>query len=244
MQEFKKSRQDRYRDFIEFISIDIQRERSLVNKRMFSVFLWCFILPAIVSFTVLLFVKLGFFPRTSRAHLDWVVLIFPVFYSLYILGSEVLKGVPSAFKKGGIANTLGQSLKEVEWRERAREAMNKSVTANTDEWRWIVASFRIELGALQYRTRYLTALAGAVFFLIMQGIDTLSSDTEGKVTWTKDPIMGWVETTSNDLSWFVGLGLFLLLLYLSGNQTYQSLNRYLHCAELNLLKEEDPNSRP
>ena len=38
--------------------------------------------------------------------------------------------------------------------------------------------------------------------------------------------------SESDSLQFVGLGLFLILLYLSGNQTYHSLRRYLVCAEL------------
>ena len=50
--------------------------------------------------------------------------------------------------------------------------------------------------------------------------------------------MGWIESSSNDFSQLVGLRLFLLLLYLSGNQTYHSLMRYLHCAELNIIAHD------
>jgi hypothetical protein len=41
----------------------------------------------------------------------------------------------------------------------------------------------------------------------------------------------------------VGLGLFLVLLYLSGSQNYASLKRYLICAELVVLETsgEDPH---
>jgi hypothetical protein len=99
----------------------------------------------------------------------------------------------------------------------------------------------MDLQAMEYRTKYLTALAGAVFFLIMQGIDSLT-DGEGKVTWVKSSVLGWVETSSSDLSQFVGLALFLVLLYLSGSQTYQSLKRYLNCIELLARKDSQSDS--
>lgn len=231
----QKSRQELYQAMIEFIATDIQRERRRVNRRMLNVFFWCFLLPALITVSVLILVKLQILPRAARNHLDWLVLIFPVFYSLYILSSEVLIGVPSAFRKGGIAITLGQAIQEGEWRDKTSEAMERSVSASSEDWAWLVASFKIDLQSMQYRTKYLTALAGAVFFLLMQGIDSLTDDG-GKTTWVKSSLLGWIETSSNDLSQFVGLGLFLVLLYLSGSQTYQSLIRYLGCAELILKK--------
>jgi hypothetical protein len=233
-----------YRELIEFISLDVQSERHLVNRRMFGVFVWCFLLPAIVSAMALLLIKFKVLPLRTRAVLDWIVLVFPVAYSLYILGSEVLAPIPARFRRGSAANVLGQSTKDIEWRTRVCAGMQKAVNATPAEWRWMVESLRIDLDAIQYRTRYLTGLAGAVFFLLMQGIDSLGGETviENPATWQKNTLMAWIESSSNDLSQFVGLSLFLLLLYLSGSQTYYSLRRYLGCAELNLVALESSKS--
>lgn len=227
-----------YRELIEYVRTDVQSERHLVNRRMFSVFVWCFLLPAIVSAVALLLIKFRILPLRTRAVLDWIVLVFPVAYSLYVLGSEVLAPMPAMFRRGGTSNVLGQSLKDTEWRERVCAGMKKAVNASPAEWRWLVESLRLDLDAIQYRTRYLTGLAGGVFFLLMQGIDSLGeTPVENPETWLKNPLMGWLESSSNDLSQFVGLSLFLLLLYLSGSQTYYSLKRYLGCAELNLISQ-------
>ena len=231
----KPTRQDLYKDFIEFVREESQRERSIVNRRMFNVFLWCFLLPAVISASIMLLVKLNALPRSARGYVDWVALIFPVVYSIYILSSEVLREVPAAFRRGGVATTLGQSLKEGEWRERVCEGLKKAVPASFEDWRWISRSFEIDLESVQYRTRYLTALAGAVFFLIMQGIDSITEppETERKVTFLKDSVLGWVESMpSNDMTQFLGLALFLVLLYLSGSETHHTLRRYFDCARL------------
>jgi hypothetical protein len=231
MQMKAKSRQELYKAFIDFIAQDNQPERHTTNRKMLNVFFWCFILPALISTSILLFVKLHVLPRSARNHLDWLPLIVPVFYSLYFLSSEVLAQIPGAFRRGGIATNLSDSLKQGEWRERVTESLEQSIVATPEEWAWIVASFEMDLATMEYRTKYMTALAGAVFFLLMQGIDTLTG-TDEKSTWIKTPVMGWVETTPNDFSQFVGLALFLILLYLAGSQTYQSLIRYLNCAKL------------
>src|SRR4051794_3385485 len=96
-----KNRQELYKSFIDYIRLDVQRERRAINRRMLSVFFWCFLLPALFSISLLLLVKFGVLPRSSKGLLDWVVLVFPIFYSLYILSSEVLREVPAAFRHGG-----------------------------------------------------------------------------------------------------------------------------------------------
>ncbi|CAK9252006.1 unnamed protein product [Sphagnum jensenii] len=97
------------------------------------------------------------------------------------------------------------------------------------EWVWIVESFGIDLDNMRYRAKYLTVLAGAVFFLIFQGIDSISDAPD--MNWLRNPAIGWIET-SNEISEFAALALFLTLLYLSGSQASQSLQRYLGCAKL------------
>ena len=231
-----KSRQELYGEFMDFVKNYNQRERYLVNQRMLSVFFWCFFLPALISATLYLLVTYKVLPHSVKTHLDMVILIFPVLYSLYFLGSQVLADVPAAFRRGSIATTLGQSLKESIWRDDVCKGLAKSVHARPDDWKWIASSFRMDLKRLQYRNGYLTVLAGAVFFLIMQGIDYLTDDVN-KVTLVKEPLLGWVEMSNNNLTQFVGLGLFLILLYLSGTQTRDRLQRYLDCAELMVLEK-------
>ena len=232
------SLKESYDSFLKFVSDDIQGERKLANRKIRSAFIWCFLLPAALSVTMLLLIKFKFLPSSVRSYLDWTVLIFPVAYSLYILGSEALHELPQAFRRGGVAASLGAAFRESAWRERVCGEMHKIHGIPHSSWKWITESFRIDLRKLQYRTRYLTALAGAVFFLIMHGIDTLGGD-DSKVVWLKNPVLDWMESSSSAVSQLVGLSLFLLLLYLSGNQTYHALERYLDSAELLANEKKD-----
>lgn len=221
-----RHRQEMYRAFIEFVISDLQGERKLVNRRMFNVLLWCFIAPAALMAVGLLMIRFGMIPPGARSGIDSLMVLFPVAYGFYILGSEVLTEMPAAFRRGGIANTLSQSLKDAEWRERKCEAMSRVLDASPAEWDWIILSFGIDLQRFQNRNRYMTGLAGAVLYLIMQGLDLLGeSEVE---TYARAASGGGI----GDFPQFVALGLVLLLLYLSGNQTYQSMARYKHCAEL------------
>jgi len=236
-----KNRQELYKDFLEFVSRDMQKERHQINRRIMNVFLWCLIFPFLTSASILFLVKLNIFPHRAGSHADLLILVFPVVYSLYFLGSEVLAPLPKVFKRGGLTPSLVQSLSEGHWRDRTCEAMARAVSAAPQEWGWIISSFRIDLTAMRYRTKHLTALAGAVFFFLIRGIDSMG-EIETKPIWAKSPIFGWVDASS-DLSQFVGLALFLMLLYLSGSQTHQSLYRYLNCARLLNLSRGAPGEK-
>lgn len=229
-----------YRAYLDFIRVEMRKERTATNRRMFSVFFWCFFLPAGVSTALLLLVKFGLLPFFLRFYIDWIALLFPVAYSLYFLGAEVLRGLPAAFRNGGASMILEQARREGEWRERIGDELHKTVPATAEEWNWILASFRADLKALKYRARYLTALAGAVFYLLMQGLDFLRDEPvqplvatgQEAAMWLQNPVRAWMESQTGDLTQFVGLALFLVLLYLSSSQNLYSLERYLDAAEL------------
>lgn len=226
-----------YREFVDYIRLDIQRERLAANRRMLGVFLWCFIIPAVVAASVLVMVKLGFLPRRLSRYMDWLIVIFPVIYGLYMLSSDALRELPVMIRKGGISATLSRALDEERWRSRVcREMRAQFFDSKAPEklsmgWAWIIHNFEIDLENLQNRTRYLTALAGAVFFLIFQGIDAFDSP-HAEPRWSTSSIMGWFEASSSSFTQFFALGIFLMLLYVSGHQVYLSLARYLHCAKL------------
>lgn len=236
-----KSRHEAYQSFVEFVRNQSQQERNAVNRRMLSVLLWCFVIPAILSALTVVLVRFGVLPFRARMYVEWIFLVFPISYSVYFLSSEVLRDLPLVIRQGGIAANLRQCETDGAWRERVVDALRRTVHASREEWRWIHSSFRIDLETMRYRTRFLTALAGAVFFIITQGLDLLTEE-EPKVTWVKDPQFGWMEMGGSDLAQWAGLILFLVLLYLSGSQNHNSLARYLNCAEL-AMDESFPADR-
>jgi len=210
-----------YPKFLDFVRDDHQKDRALDNRRMLSVFIWCFLAPALVSILTILLINYSILPRSMRSYLDWIVLIFPVVYSIYFLGSQVLSGLPIAFKRGGFAMGLAQTKKESDWRFQLSEKLNREMKLSQTEWNWVVQNLEEDLDRMQVKTRYLTALAGAVFFLLMQGIDSI----------TTDPQVIEATNTGASSEW-ISLFLFLVLLYMSGQQSYYSLKRYLACARL------------
>lgn len=225
-----------YQEFVEYVHSHAGSERKIANRRIFSVFLWCFIIPAAVSASLLILVKTGVLPRYLSRYMDWVILVFPILYSLYILSSEVLSEMPSVFRQGSLRNTINQAVQDTQWRVKVCEEMKLKINQDRQTWSWLVAQFRLDLETLRNRAKHLTVLAGAVFFLLMQGIDSLSERDEVR---TYQSLQGWIESSSNTLAQFVGLGLFLVLFYLSGTQHYNSLRRYLACAELIVLEKTE-----
>ena len=221
-----------YLRFLDFVQEHNQTERSRVNRRMLSVILWCFLLPALFLAIVFILIHLGWFPKRFKHDVDWLILVFPIAYALYYLGREVVVELPNVIRRGGMATALKHTTEAFHWREKTCQAMTTGpLRLSSADWELVASHFRIDLKAMQYRARYLTGFAGAIFFLILQGIDTIGEDTSWLATNALD-FSRVIERVLDHISEMVGLGLFLLLLYLSGSQMHHLLERYLHCVEL------------
>jgi hypothetical protein len=225
-----------YERFLEFIERDCQRERTKVNRRMLYVLLWCFILPATVLVAATLLARFGIFPRGLRRYVDWMLLLFPIGYGLYIFGSEVLVELPNLFRRGGISSTLDFYRRESIWRMRVVGELESQLPKDRAARRTIARHFAADLDNLKYRVQYLTALAGAVFLLVMQTLDWFGDDEHawrvGQAGSMGLEFLGRVEALSSGFAQAGSLAVFLVLFFLSGNQTYYLLKRYLVCLEL------------
>ncbi|MCM0606740.1 MAG: hypothetical protein KA715_11690 [Xanthomonadaceae bacterium] len=241
-----KDKLDLYTKFLKFIQDDSQKDRMQVHQQMFSTLLWCFLIPVILSAMILFMVKMGFFPQKAKSLADVALLIFPLLYSAYFLGSQVLVDVPHLFKKGGLSMSLRQTLKEGKWRTDTTQRMGKSISASRAEWAWVVDNFKMDLRILLGRTRFLIALGGALFFLLSQSFEivdhsaALSSSLNGLPVGA-ELFVRLFRYFSTEISAAISLALFLVLLYLTGTQLYHSLHRYLDCAEL-LSKDYDSHN--
>lgn len=234
-----RTRTELYRDFIQFVQRDTQRERTVFKRRMVNVLIWCLALPAFFSMVYTVGVKAGLIATRYQKYSDWIMLAFPVVYSLYFLRSHMAAEAGAEWRKAGIAGNLGQTLRQAEWRDRTCTELQRVVPAREGDWPWISQSFRMDIEEFQNRTKFITALAGAVFFLIFQGLDLLSSDGGHRTEYTPSMVISWVEVASSQMIELAALVLFLVLLYLSGMETVHSLERYLNCSELLRLKAEE-----
>ncbi len=225
-----------YRIFLSQVNSEMQAERQASNRRMISVLLWCFIFPLVIGSLFLLMISFRLIPFSARTYVDLVYLGFPVVYSLFFLSSQVIKDLPGHFKRGGVGTLLLNSQKDEAWRTQVCKRWIAKSTFSSDDWKWIIANFKLDLERLKERNKYLTALAGAVFYLIMQGLDSIQGAQDNWVVSEgsfKHPVLKWLlGPIAAELGQYVGLALFLVLLYLSGRQAYIGLAKYLECAEL------------
>ncbi len=218
-----------YEKFLGFISDDVQKQRRQLHRRMFILLGWCFVAPALFTLALLLLVKFHILPAPYRAFTEWGMIGFPVLYTLYVLGDEVLREMPSLFRKGGLSNTLLTNLRESQWREHTIDQMKRSLYNSPADWRWMMKNYQIDMARFRARHHFLTILSSAVFGLINYGIGRLSEPEE--VNFIQHPTMGLIQF-STDWSQTIVVVLFLVLFYLSGMQTYQSLHRYYECLEV------------
>lgn len=233
-----ESSQALYLRFLQWVEEDSADERRSVQRRLSGLFVWCFVAPAFVSLTLVMLMRAGMLPPRARSVVDWVILVFPLGYAVFFLGSEFWRGLRDALKRGGIGSVLGQIEREAALRSSAIIRLERFMgDASGAQWRWVRSSFAADLESLLFRTRFVTVLAGSVLFLIMQGIDAIAPDSPTPVEYIRHPWLGWLATRpGNDLAAglgpLIGLGLFLVLLYLSGLQTHQALKRYQRYLEL------------
>lgn len=236
-----------YDQFLDFVARDVQEERSRAHRRIFSAIAWCLLLPIATTFVIALFTRLGWFPRSAKGLADSTLLIFPVLYGIWVLGSEARRAHRAARNHGGRRGAflaLGPAREDARWRERVSAQLSATVGRRPSTLVWLSRQFQLDLERLRQRSRYLTALAGAVFFLIMQGIDWIEPDPAARPIFHGGPgsLSGLMtstgEATGDPYFQFIGLAFFLLLLYLSGVQAHQSFSRYGECLDLLRLDAE------
>lgn len=220
-----------YEQFLKLVQTRNLAERQTVNKRMLGVFVWCFFMPAVMIVVTLILIRYDILPRSARNYLDWLILVFPVMYSIFILIGQVIRGIPSLFKMGGVAQTLFEAAENEKWRAGFLKEAKSRIGDSPEVWRHLSTSFECDLERMLARIRYLTGLAGAVLFLIMEGIDSITEVPRPPVS-SSQFVFEWFVQSQTSATQLIGLSLFLLLLYLSGSQTYHSLKRYLDCARL------------
>jgi hypothetical protein len=237
MQRFSKN--ELYAEFLGFLAKEMQRERYSVNRRVFSVLFWCILLPVMIFSVLFLFVLLGWIPFFIRSYLGWIILLFPILYTMRFLGLGFLKELPKIFKKNGGSVLLGQMQEKGKWRVSVCDELQTKLGLRGFEWRWLKINFEKDLDQMQARSRYLTVLVGAVLFLMIGVLDSVGrQDAPADFLSSAESFYLWFQSIGGDLQQFIGLVLFLVLFYLSDSQMQQFLRRYLDCLELLSIESE------
>lgn len=224
-----------YEQFVNWVQNDMQKDRFIVNRKVFSVVVWCLIFPSVVL--VVLFALRKYQWIGPMRYADLIIFLPPFTYALYSLWPTI-REIPKVFRKGGLNALLDESLKEVEWREKTSAKLKSDLKLTTKEWNLIAFHLGADLSRMTQQNRYMSILAGVVLFFMFQFLDLGAASTEVVLESTNvNLVKVWVDQFSQWSVQVFSLGLFSALFYLSGLQFQRYLNRYLVCIE-RVLKED------
>src|SRR5438045_2472388 len=105
---------------------------------MLGVFMWCFLVPAATSAIILIGVKTGLLPSRLRSVVDSLILIFPILYALYILGSEMLAESRTTSKRGSLQQWFRQILRDATWRKEKAILLRTHCPGTKEDYRWLL----------------------------------------------------------------------------------------------------------
>lgn len=223
-----------YQQFVSWVQIDMNKDRVMVNRKVFSVVLWCLILPALLSLIIYALRKyqiIEFF-----RYLDTVLFMPPFLYALYSLWPTI-KNVPRVFKKGGLGAMLEESAKEVDWREATATRLHAEVRLTAKEWNAVSFHLQYEMTRLNEQNRYMTILSTVVLFFMFQFLDLGGAPEIMHETGPGGMVKAWVDQFSQWGVQIFSLLLFSALFYLSGLQFQRYLQRYWVCVQ-RVMQEE------
>ena len=207
----------------------------MVNRKVFSVVIWCLIFPSLVLLVLFALRKYQWIGPMRYA--DLLIFLPPFAYTLYSVWPTI-REIPKAFRKGGLNALLDESLKEVEWREKTATKLKADLNLTFKEWDLIGFHLRADLLRMTQQNRYMSILEGVVLFFMFQFLD-LGAGNEVVLLEPSSTnlVKVWVDQFSQWSVQVFSLGLFSALFYLSGLQFQRYLSRYLVCIE-RVLKED------
>ena len=217
-----------YQQFVSWVQMDMNKDRVIVNRKVFSVVLFCLILPVFLS--LVLYGLRKYQLIASFHYMDTFIFFPPFLYALYSLW-PTLKAVPRVFRKGGLGAMLEESAKEVEWREKTATRMQLEVKLTPKEWDAVSFHLQQEITRLNEQNRYMTILSTVVLFFMFQFLDLgggMDMPVEASPT---GMVKAWVDQFSQWGVQVFSLFLFSALFYLSGLQFQRYLQRYWVCVK-------------
>ena len=229
-----KSAQQAYEHFVNWVQADMKKDRFLVNRKVFSVVLWCLIFPALTLIVLVALRKYQWIGVVK--YVDLIVFVPPFIYALYSLWPTI-REIPRVFSKGGLNALLDESLKEVTWREKTSAQLKTDLKLTSKEWDLLAFHLRADLARMSQQNRYMSILACVVLFFMFQFLDLGAGNEVILEAGSAGLVKAWVDQFSQWSIQVFSLILFSALFYLSGLQFQRHVVRYLVCIE-RILKEE------
>ena len=223
-----KPAQQSYEQFVNWVQNDMKKDRFMVNRKVFSVVVWCLIFPSIVLLVLFALRKYQWIGQMRYA--DLLIFLPPFAYTLYSVWPTI-REIPKVFRKGGLNALLDESLKEVEWREKTSTKLKSDLNLTFKEWDLIAFHLRADILRMTQQNRYMSILAGVVLFFMFQFLDLGAGSEVVLEPSSSNLVKAWVDLFSQWSVQVFSLGLFSALFYLSGLQFQRYLSRYLVCIE-------------
>ncbi len=231
-----KSVQGAYLKFVLWIQLDLKKDRVMVNRKVFSVVLWCLLLPAILSMVIYGLRKYAIVDQVRYA--DGIIFLPPFFYALYALW-PTLRDLPRVFHKGGIGALLDESAREVEWREKTAQQLQSDLKFTDKEWSLICFHLQQDIERMREQNKYLTVLTGVVLFFMFQFLDLGGNADVIREAGPAGLVKAWVDQFTQWGVQLLSLFLFSSLFYLSGLQFQRYLMRYWVCLKRMTFKDDE-----
>lgn len=216
----------KYQEFVKWVQADLKQDRIAVNRKVFSVVLWCLILP--ISITGILFVLRKMEWIGPVKYLDMILFFPPFAYALYSIWPTI-RDFPKAFQKGSIGYLLDESLQEIEWRESTVKRLASQIQGTRKEWEAIAFHLEHDLDRMRDQNRYMTILTAVVLFFMFQFLDLGAQEAAVIESGPQGLIKFWVDQVFQWSIQVFSLVLFAALFYLSGLQFQRYLYRYWVC---------------
>ena len=222
-----------YSKFVKWVQEDMNNTRNLVNRKVFSLVLWCLVIPAILSLAMYGLRK--FQIMTSFRYVDLVLFLPPFLFTIFYLW-PTFRDLPRVFRMGGLGSLLEESSGEVKWSEETAARMSKELPLTGGEWRIISFHLSEQIKRMESKNRYLSSLVAVVLFFMYQFLDIGGGAEVIQESGVLGVFKNWVEQLSQWGAQIFGIILFSLLFYLSGLQLQKHLVRYETCVKRLALK--------
>ena len=217
-----------YSQFVNWVQTDMKKDRAVVNRKVFSVVVWCLLFPIVVS-GILYFLRKYLIIGQVR-YFDQIIFFPPFVYAMYSIW-PTLRAIPRVFRKGGLGAILEESTREVEWREKTAENLQQDLKLTPKEWESIAFHLEQDLLRMNEQNRYMTILSAVVLFFMFQFLDLGGGSDVMREAGNPGLVKAWVDQFSQWSIQVMSLTLFSSLFYLSGLQFQRYLNRYWVCVK-------------
>lgn len=214
-----------YQEFILWVQNDFKSDQVLSRKRYVGMILWCLLVP-FLALVLNAFSKNFGWVSISRIS-EPLFFLSPLGFSAWTFFRSA-KGIPSAFRRGGVVGVLDQGLSEVEWAQKSAAKLYQSWKPSALELEECRRLFNSFIYRQRAQSRNFSMMSAVSLFFVSYFLDYSSSAGQELLneTISTGVILNWATDVSQWIYQATGIVLIALLIYSIGNQSILALERY------------------